>query len=55
MEKIAVVGAGLIGCAWAAVFARAGHGVMLYDIEGAALASAKDTIAATLDELYQGD
>lgn len=54
MEKIAIVGAGLIGCAWAAVFARAGHPVMLYDIDAAALASATDMIAASLNELYQG-
>jgi L-gulonate 3-dehydrogenase len=54
MEKIAIVGAGLIGCAWAAVFARAGHPVAMYDINSAALASAKDTIAASLAELYQG-
>jgi L-gulonate 3-dehydrogenase len=31
MEKIAVIGAGLIGRAWAMVFARAGHPVALYD------------------------
>ena len=31
MEKIAVIGAGLIGRAWAMVFARAGHDVKLYD------------------------
>lgn len=54
MEKIAIVGAGLIGCAWAAVFARAGHPVAMYDINPAALMSAKDTIAATLTGLYQG-
>lgn len=54
MEKIAIVGAGLIGCAWAAVFARAGHPVAMHDINPAALVSAKDTIAATLTELYQG-
>ena len=31
MEKIAVIGSGLIGRAWATVFARAGHDVKLYD------------------------
>ena len=31
MEKVAVIGCGLIGRAWAMVFARAGHGVKLYD------------------------
>jgi 3-hydroxyacyl-CoA dehydrogenase len=37
MERIAVVGAGLIGGAWAIVFARAGHAVRVWDpVEGAA-------------------
>jgi L-gulonate 3-dehydrogenase len=54
MEKIAIVGAGLIGCAWAAVFARAGHPVAVYDINPAALASVTDMVAATLAELYRG-
>ena len=36
MEKIALVGGGLIGQAWAIVFGRAGHEVMLYDAEPAA-------------------
>ncbi len=31
MEKIAIIGAGLIGRAWAMVFARAGHPVKLWD------------------------
>ena len=30
-DKIAIVGAGLVGSAWAIVFARAGHRVALYD------------------------
>ena len=36
MERIALVGGGLIGQAWAIVFGRAGHEVMLYDAEPAA-------------------
>ena len=32
-ERIAIVGAGLIGRAWAIVFARAGHPVALYDAD----------------------
>ena len=40
MERIAVVGAGLIGRAWAIVFARAGHSVRLWDkVPGVAEAS----------------
>ena len=31
MEKIAIIGCGLIGRAWAMVFARSGHQVTLYD------------------------
>ncbi|CAB3748878.1 3-hydroxyacyl-CoA dehydrogenase [Paraburkholderia humisilvae] len=48
MEKIAIIGAGLIGCAWASVFARAGHTVTLYDIDAKAVASARDTVKAGL-------
>ncbi|CAB3752348.1 3-hydroxyacyl-CoA dehydrogenase [Paraburkholderia solisilvae] len=48
MEKIAIIGAGLIGCAWASVFARAGHTVTLYDIDPNAVASARDTVKAGL-------
>jgi L-gulonate 3-dehydrogenase len=54
MEKIAIVGTGLIGCAWAAVFARAGHPVALYDTSPAALAGATALIRSTLAELYTG-
>ena len=53
MEKIAVVGAGLIGCAWATVFARAGHSVALYDVSDVALASAPATILAGLADAYK--
>lgn len=48
MEKIAIIGAGLIGCAWASVFARAGHTVTLFDIDANAVASARDTVKASL-------
>ena len=51
MERIALVGGGLIGQAWAIVFARAGHDVMLYDAEPAALKQARDAIAARLQDL----
>ena len=51
MEKVALVGGGLIGQAWAIVFARAGHDVMLYDAEPGALKGARDAIAARLDDL----
>jgi len=52
MEKIAVIGAGLVGRAWAMVFARAGHPVALYDANAAALATALDLIEAGLADLH---
>ena len=50
MERIALVGGGLIGQAWAIVFGR-GHEVMLYDAEPAALKRAQDAIALRLADL----
>lgn len=44
MKKTAVVGAGLIGQAWAIVFARAGCDVSLWDDKPAALRAALSTI-----------
>ena len=46
----AIIGAGLIGRAWAMVFARAGWDVRLHDSEAAQLASARERIADSLDE-----
>ena len=51
MERIALVGGGLIGQAWAIVFGRAGHEVMLYDAEPAALKRARDALALRLEDL----
>jgi 3-hydroxyacyl-CoA dehydrogenase len=51
MEKIALVGGGLIGQAWAIVFARAGLDVMLYDAQAGALKQARDAIALRLEDL----
>jgi hypothetical protein len=51
MERIAaVIGAGLIGRAWAMVFARAGWRVRLYDNASAQLDAAREHIAASLAE-----
>ena len=51
MEKtIAVIGAGLIGRAWAMVFARAGWRMRLNDRDPAQLGAARRFIAASLDE-----
>lgn len=49
--KIAVVGAGLIGQAWALVFARAGCEVRLWDGDAAALARARVLVAELAAEL----
>ena len=37
MSKIALVGMGLVGRAWAISFARAGHDVLLFDEKGDAV------------------
>ena len=49
--NVAVVGAGLIGRAWAIVFARAGHAVTIHDADAAALRTSLDTIDASLGDL----
>jgi len=50
-KTVAIIGAGLIGCGWAIVFARAGWRVNLYDLHQHALVAAQDTIAAQLNLL----
>jgi 3-hydroxyacyl-CoA dehydrogenase len=49
-QTVAVIGAGLIGRAWAMVFARAGWRVRLTDNDADQLARARAFIAASLDE-----
>jgi 3-hydroxyacyl-CoA dehydrogenase len=51
MEKVAVVGAGLIGRAWAIVFARAGFSVCVWDEVPDAAEAARAFIADRLPEL----
>jgi 3-hydroxyacyl-CoA dehydrogenase len=53
MEKVAIIGAGLIGRAWAMVFARAGHTVKLYDSTPGATDKAIGLIREGLEELQQ--
>lgn len=48
MEQVAIVGAGLIGRAWAAVFARAGWTVRLTDPHAPTLAAAPGLVRAEL-------
>ena len=50
MERIAIIGAGLIGRAWAMVFARAGHPVKLWDTDAAAVPKALGLIEEALKE-----
>ena len=51
MEKIAVVGAGRVGRAWAIVFARAGHPVTLFDTAPGAADAALAPILQGLQDL----
>jgi 3-hydroxyacyl-CoA dehydrogenase len=51
MPTVGIVGTGLIGRAWANVFARAGWDVRLWDPDGQALANAPGLIAEALDDV----
>jgi L-gulonate 3-dehydrogenase len=51
MEKVAVIGSGLIGRAWAMVFARSGHPVKMFDIAPGAVERAIGLIEQGLGEL----
>jgi L-gulonate 3-dehydrogenase len=53
MDKVALIGSGLIGQAWAIVFARAGRPVALYDSDPAALERARPGIAGRLEDLVR--
>lgn len=51
--NVAIIGAGLIGRAWAMVFARAGHAVALHDPVAGVAQSALGLIAKGLEELAE--
>ncbi|MDH3664393.1 MAG: 3-hydroxyacyl-CoA dehydrogenase [Alphaproteobacteria bacterium] len=51
MQKIALIGGGLVGQAWAVVFARAGHPVTLYDASPLIMEQAEANIAPRLNDL----
>jgi 3-hydroxyacyl-CoA dehydrogenase len=53
VQKIAVIGAGAIGRAWAIVFARAGRKVSLYSRSAATLANARQWIALNVAGLQE--
>jgi len=50
-DKVAIVGAGLVGRAWAITFARGGHDVTLFDADHKAVASALSTVENMLRTL----
>ena len=52
-ERIAIVGAGLIGRAWAIVFARAGCSVAIYDAAPEALAQCRMQLAENTSDLAE--
>ena len=52
-DKVAIVGAGLVGRAWAITFARGGHHVMLFDANHKAVVSALSTVESMLRTLEQ--
>ena len=54
-EKIALVGAGLIGRAWAVAFARGGRRVALWDPQPGAAMAALDLVPGMLDDLARQD
>ena len=43
-DKVAIVGSGLVGRAWAISFARGGHDVVLFDTDDTAVANALRTV-----------
>ena len=53
MSKVAIIGSGFIGRAWAITFARAGHHVTLWDADPAAPHKAIGFIAEVLPELAE--
>lgn len=55
MAKIAVVGCGLIGQGWAAVFAQAGFEVAMYDVSPAALEAAQKAMETRIADLVEYD
>ena len=48
MAKITLVGAGVIGCGWAVIFARAGHDVILFDPDEKTLSGSVSAVHALI-------
>jgi 3-hydroxyacyl-CoA dehydrogenase len=51
MSRVAIIGSGFIGRAWAISFARAGHDVVMWDADSNAPAIARDYIAGLMPDL----
>ena len=51
--KVAIVGSGLIGRAWAVVFANSGHDVVMYDTDAVCRTGAADAVAAECEILQR--
>ncbi len=50
-QKVAVVGAGVIGCSWSAYYAAHGHSVNIYDVQKGYQESAKERIRSLASEI----
>ena len=55
MTKVAIIGSGFIGRAWAISYARAGHQITLWDADPQAPARAVEYIAGVLPDLERND
>ena len=53
--KAAVIGSGIIGCSWAAIFARGGYAVDMYDIDSKAVDRAIKTVTEMIQMLSRND
>ena len=54
-EKIAVIGSGLVGRAWAISFSRAGYSVEMTDIDDEALDRSVGILKGSLEDLAEND
>ena len=55
MLKIAIIGSGFIGRAWAISYARSGHDVVIWDLDSEAASKAISYIEGVLGDLKQND
>ena len=55
MSKIAIIGSGFIGRAWAISYARSGYDVVIWDLDAEAAGAALSYIKGVLGDLEQND